>query len=196
MGQLALISLGANVTSPWGDPAVTVQKAMLALHKTASAKPVVSDLYATAAFPAGSGPDFVNAVVALQTDLAPLGLLAALHSIEAEAGRARVERWGQRTLDLDMLALGDAVLPDLNTFSWWRDMPLEQQLQVAPKELILPHPRLQERGFVLVPLAQIAPDWTHPVLGQTAAKLCAGLPAEQRADVRRIGPPVLTPQIP
>jgi 2-amino-4-hydroxy-6-hydroxymethyldihydropteridine diphosphokinase len=182
-GQKTLIALGSNEDSVWGDATKTVQKAMQRVSELATSAPSCSILYNTPAFPARSGPAFVNAVMALDTDLAPQDVLAALHRIEAAAGRTRTTRWGQRTLDLDLIAMGDQVLPDLATFERWRNLPLAAQTEQTPQTLILPHPRLQDRGFVLVPLVDVAPDWVHPVLDRTARELCMALPAADRASV-------------
>ena len=183
MRQIALISLGSNQLSFWGSPLQTVQAAIDRIGAIAGGEIEVSRFFKTPAFPKGNGPDFVNAAVAMTTDLGPHALLDALHAIEAEAGRERVKRWGQRTLDLDLLTLGHAVLPDERTYLTWRDLPFSQQTEVAPDQLILPHPRLQDRGFVLVPLCDIAPDWRHPVFGRTAQSLLDALPDADKADV-------------
>lgn len=183
MREIALISLGSNHLSFWGSSQETVAAALTRLAALATGKVAASRFYRTPAFPAGSGPDFVNAAAAFETELSAPDLLAALHRIEAEAGRERVRRWGQRTLDLDLVALGQGVLPDPQTYAAWRDLPLDEQMQRAPEALILPHPRMQDRAFVLVPLAEIAPDWVHPVSGVRLCALCDALPAADKAGV-------------
>jgi len=130
----ACIALGANL----GDPAQTVQQALQDL-KTLPQTQVMrtSSLYRTAPLEA-TGPDFINAVALVETALSPLALLHALQALEAQAGRERPYRHAPRTLDLDLIFHGDAQL----------DTP----------ELTLPHPRWQERAFVLQPLAEICPE--------------------------------------
>jgi 2-amino-4-hydroxy-6-hydroxymethyldihydropteridine diphosphokinase len=187
--QLALIALGSNESSTWGDAKETVQKAMLELAVLSSERAEFSGFFATPAFPAGAGPDYVNAAMAIYTTVCAADLLDQLHVIEAAAGRTRGKRWGQRTLDLDLIAVGDATLPDENTHKRWRDLPLADQQVETPSELILPHPRLQDRAFVLVPLMEVAPDWQHPILGLSVAQMCAALPDGLRAEVARLSDP-------
>lgn len=175
--------MGGNVTSSHGTPLQTLKKAVTALAESVGPIRGLSRYYATPCFPKGAGPDYVNAAVAVDTTLSPRIVLDSLHQIEASFGRERIERWGQRTLDLDLIAYGDLVLPDLATQDRWRNLPLQEQQLRAPDDLVLPHPRIQERAFVLVPLMDIAPDWQHPVLQQTVAAMCARLPSEEVADV-------------
>lgn len=184
----ALIALGSNENSAWGDRAETIQKASQEIEKLSLSRARLSSSYATPAFPAGAGHEFVNAAMVIVSDLEPAEILAALHRIEADAGRARHVRWGQRTLDLDLIACAADVIPDIATFEHWRDLPLEVQTTTAPECLILPHPRLQDRAFVLVPLADVARDWSHPVSGLTVGEMLAALPASDRRQVRRLNP--------
>jgi len=178
-----LVAFGGNMPSDAGAPSHTIRAALHALQEAGVEVIAASALYGTPCFPAGAGPDYVNAAARLRADLEPDGLLAILHDIEARFGRTRARRWGQRTLDLDLVACGDAVLPDLATYMAWHDLDPAAQMERAPERLILPHPRLQERAFVLVPLNDVAPDWRHPVSGLTVTEMLAALPAKSRAEV-------------
>lgn len=148
----AYIALGSNL----GDREGTLRSAIVALRQLGSVE-ATSSSYETAPVGLVEQPDFLNAVVALRTTLSPQELMAALLRIEQQHGRDRgasVPK-GPRTLDLDMLSYGDAVM----------ETPM----------LTLPHPSLAERRFVLAPLAELAPQWRHPVTGKTAAILLAEL---------------------
>ncbi|MFD0859141.1 2-amino-4-hydroxy-6-hydroxymethyldihydropteridine diphosphokinase [Roseovarius aquimarinus] len=181
-----LVALGGNMPSEAGAPGDTLQAALAALAEAGADIRAVSAFYATPCFPAGAGPDYVNAAARIGAAMTPEAFLALLHRIEARFGRERVRRWGQRTLDLDLVACGDAVLPDADTFAAWRDLDPAAQMERAPETLVLPHPRLQDRAFVLVPLNDVAPEWRHPVLGRTVSEMLDALPAKSRAEVLRL----------
>ncbi|MGV6811226.1 MAG: 2-amino-4-hydroxy-6-hydroxymethyldihydropteridine diphosphokinase [Brevirhabdus sp.] len=178
-----LVALGSNVTSHAGGPVETVRAAIEELGAEGLPTERISRIFRTPAFPAGSGPDFANAVVALNTVFSAAEVLERLHKIEAGFARDRARRWAPRTLDLDLIAFADAVLPDQETFEAWFNLDGDRQRVEAPDRLIVPHPRMHERGFVLLPLCDVAPDWRHPFLGQTARQLAAALPADAVADV-------------
>lgn len=182
--QQYLIALGANLPFGRDSPQVVLPLALDQLEALGVDVVARSRLFRTPCFPAGAGPDYVNAAAVVRADLLPNDMLALLHRVEADFGRERVQRWGMRTLDLDLIGAGDQVLPDLATFAIWRDLPPDQQTAQAPAKLIVPHPRLQDRAFVLVPLRDVAPDWVHPVLGLTVAQMCDALPAEDVAEVQ------------
>jgi len=181
----ALIALGANLPAGGSAPAETLEIALAMLDAVAGIRVLRrSRWHRTPAYPPGSGPDFVNGAAALETGLSPDSLLAALHEIEAELGRVRPARWAPRVCDLDLLAVGDTVLPDRATLARWMAMDLGAAQTVTPPHLILPHPRLHERGFVLVPLADVAPAWRHPLTGRSVAEMVAALPEAERAEIR------------
>ena len=181
----AMVALGANLSQNSNSLSEILVMAVSAISTKDVAIRQVSRIYSSPCFPDGAGPDYVNAAALIETSLSPEALLDHLHCIEAVFGRVRGVRWGQRTLDLDLLAVGDLVLPDAATQDHWRDMPPDQQAQTAPDRLILPHPRLQDRAFVLVPLAEIAPGWRHPRLGKTVLEMLAAL---KTADIAGVTP--------
>ncbi|MEM7520553.1 MAG: 2-amino-4-hydroxy-6-hydroxymethyldihydropteridine diphosphokinase [Pseudomonadota bacterium] len=181
--QTFLIALGGNVPTAEGGPAHTLKEGLKSLARREIEVKDVSRFYATPCFPKGAGPDYVNAAALLMSDDTPEMLMQVLHEVEAEFGRARTQRWGQRTLDLDLLAVDAEVWPDEKTNAQWRALPMEEQMQNAPDTLILPHPRLQDRAFVLVPLADIAPDWRHPILDLSVREMLACLSEQDIAEV-------------
>lgn len=148
----AFVGLGANL----GDAAATVRAALAALAGLPRTRMVqASRLYRTPAWGRGDQPDFVNAVARLDTGLDARALLDALLAVERDFGRERAEgqRWGPRTLDLDLLLYGDARI----------DQP----------GLHVPHPHLHQRAFVLVPLLELAPQLAVPGLGRAREALAA-----------------------
>lgn len=182
-GTKALVAVGSNQDSYAGNAKSTLRRAMLQLQQSGCLIRAMSRFFSTPSFPEGFGPDYVNAAFCLDWPDTPRALLNQLHVIEAQFGRERVQRWGQRTLDLDLLAFEDRVVPDAEHVQAWIDLPLAEQMENTPDQLLLPHPRLQDRAFVLVPLLDIAPDWRHPLLGKTVQEMHDALPPEDIASV-------------
>lgn len=149
---MILIGLGANLPSPAGAPAKTCKAALETIGAAGARVEACSPLYESEPVPPSDQPWFVNGVAALSTDLGPAALLAVLLETERTFGRMRGERNAARPLDLDLLAYDDMVCPP----------------EPPPQ---LPHPRLHERAFVLLPLRDLAPDWRHPVSGRSVAQL-------------------------
>ncbi len=178
-----LIALGGNLPVDGSPPQSTLAQAIAALVDDRLEILSISRFYKTPCFPAGAGPDYVNAVVSAHSDYYPQELLERLHEVEAFFSRVREQRWGMRTLDLDLLAFGEMVLPDCAEYERWRNLPAETQKEQAPEELILPHPRIQDRSFVLIPLCDVAAGWQHPVLHKTAREMRDALP---RSDISSV----------
>ncbi|MCV6576711.1 MAG: 2-amino-4-hydroxy-6-hydroxymethyldihydropteridine diphosphokinase [Cohaesibacter sp.] len=184
-----LVAIGSNLASAYGDPATSIDCAINRLSECSFDIHRVSSLYETPAFPKGAGPNFLNGAVSVQFSGSADEALTVLLEIESEFGRDRSKRWGPRTLDLDLIADAQKILPNRKTFLQWMELTPELQSVKAPKELILPHPRLHQRAFVLVPLAEVAPDWCHPILNKTAVELRDNLPPEALAEVVRVSGP-------
>ena len=158
---MILIGVGSNLPSPkFGTPLQTCEAALAELQKRGVKVSRRSRWYESAPVPVSDQPWFVNAVAAVETDLSPQALLSLLHEIESEFGRVRRTRDEARILDLDLLVYNDLV---------------------NQRPPILPHPRMHQRSFVLLPLAELAPDWRHPANGEPIAKLIAALAPDQIA---------------
>ena len=158
-----LLGIGGNLPSEeYGPPRETLAAALEALAARRIGVLARSRWYESEPVPPSPQPSFVNAVAILGTALGPEALLDELLALEARFGRVRGRRNAPRTLDLDLLDYDGRL--------------------VGSRRLLLPHPRLHERRFVLAPLAEVAPGWRHPHLGLGAGELLARLPAEPRAE--------------
>ena len=178
-----LIAAGGNLTSQKGTPAQTIVEATKIVSNERIKVLGISRFFKTPCFPPGAGPDYVNVALIAETGLSASEVLAALHTVEAEFGRQRDKRWGMRTLDLDLLSFDAVVAPDLDTVEDWINLPLDAQVRQTPDTMLLPHPRIQDRAFVLVPLMDVAPDWVHPVLQRSVREMHDALPLEARQAV-------------
>lgn len=181
-----ILAFGSNATAEMPSNADLLKDAFERFNETALKIETISGIWRTPAFPAGSGPDFANACAIVEGDVSAEGALTIVHEIEAQMGRIRTVRWGQRVIDIDVLAMGDAVAPNIETWRHWFGLPLADQQRLAPEHLILPHPRLQDRAFVLVPMQEIAPNWVHPVLGKTVSQMRDALDPAETGAVSRI----------
>lgn len=184
--QVGVIALGGNLPSVVGDPAKTLVEALVALSQRGVVIRRISRFFETPCFPAGAGPDYVNAAAVIEWSGEPGAFLAQLHRVEAEFGRERVQRWGMRTLDIDLIAFGETVLPDRETYGRWRTLSADAQREEAPDQIILPHPRLHERAFVLVPMADVFPDWTHPWDGRSVSEMLKAQEPDEIASVKPV----------
>ena len=156
MKELAAIALGSNLKSRVGDREANLREAVRRIEALGEVR-AVSSFYDTEPVGYLEQPRFLNGALLLETEIEPRALMRELLGVERAMGRERVGALakGPRVIDLDLLLYGDWVL--------WAE------------ELILPHPAMQGRRFVLEPLAEIAPKWVHPVLGVTVRELLDGL---------------------
>ncbi|MGC2854131.1 2-amino-4-hydroxy-6-hydroxymethyldihydropteridine diphosphokinase [Novispirillum sp. DQ9] len=163
---LILVAIGANLPSRFGPPRAACDAALAALEEHGVRVLRRSRWWESAPVPVSDQPWYVNGVAAVETALPPEGLLAVLHAVEEAMGRVRTVRNAPRVIDLDLLAYGDVVLAGT---------------------VEVPHPRLAERAFVVLPLAEVAPRWRHPVSGLTVPEMAAALPPGQ--EIRPLAEP-------
>ncbi|MBO9731984.1 MAG: 2-amino-4-hydroxy-6-hydroxymethyldihydropteridine diphosphokinase [Chitinophaga sp.] len=143
----AILLIGGNL----GDRTGNLEKAVQLINETAGKVVKISSLYQTAPWGAVDQPDYLNQAVEIHTTMDALTLLHTLLEIERKIGRIRQEKWGSRVIDIDLIFFNDSIL--------------------SQPELKIPHPRMQLRQFVLIPLREIVPDYVHPVLHKTVQEL-------------------------
>ena len=163
---MILVGLGSNLApGRFSSSQELLEDVLKILGKKGIAVLAQSSWYRSAPVPISDQPWFVNGVANVAADLSPAALLQVLHEVEHEYGRVRRERNESRPLDLDLLAYEDRVVAE-------------------PNGLVLPHPRLAERAFVLLPLAELAPHWRHPVTAKTPGEMLESLAPGQ--DIERM----------
>jgi 2-amino-4-hydroxy-6-hydroxymethyldihydropteridine diphosphokinase len=161
------VAIGANLTSPrFGAPPGSFAAALDLLRNGGVEIVSVSRWYRSPPLPPSPQPHYINGVIAVRSGHAPWELLSRLHQVEQAFGRVRGERNAARSLDLDLLAYGDAVIA-----------------ADAGGGLQVPHPRLSERSFVLLPWSELSPGWKHPLSGLTVTEMIARLPPGQEIEV-------------
>jgi 2-amino-4-hydroxy-6-hydroxymethyldihydropteridine diphosphokinase len=163
-GPLVVLGLGSNLPSKWGTSRETIERAIDELqHRGVTIDKVASIIETEPIGPQGQ-PRYFNTVALAHVSISPFALLKLLKLLEVKGGREHGGRWGPRAIDIDIVSYDDLVM------GW--DKPHNH---LAPSVLVLPHPEMHKRRFVLEPLVQIAPTWRHPVLGKTARELLKSL---------------------
>ncbi len=171
---MILIGLGANLATVFGSPLSTLNAALQLMPSLGIKVVRCSSFYQTPAMARDVQPPYVNAVAVVESTMPARELLGALHHIEAQFGRVRRLRWAPRTLDLDLLDYEGQIVTDVG--------PRGLEAGIGPLPLALPHPGVPYRGFVLIPLAEVAPHWCHPVSGEGISELLRALTAVEGAE--------------
>lgn len=162
---MIIISLGANLSGPYGEPRETLDAVPASLERYGVCVKALSQQWLTAPVPLTADPWYYNAAAIIETELSPKSLIEVLKQVEKELGRKDFSQNAPRALDLDLITYQDVLL--------------------STPELCLPHPRLHERAFVLYPLREIAPQWKHPVSGLSVEEMIALVPAGQEIRLAR-----------
>ncbi len=183
------IALGSNMPRDRQTPADVISHALW--HFAGEGLEILqqSEFYRIPAHPPGSTPDLISAAVHVRSDKSPDGIIECLARIEAALGRPVRNGTDRYTIDLELVAAVALVLPDEITVREAMSMePEPDMLGIAPKGgTVLPHPRLHVRPDVLVPLAAIAPDWRHPVIGASPEEMLSGLDRNAVVSVEALG---------
>jgi len=170
-----LLALGANQAGAWGPPDQTLARARHELACAGVRILVASHLYDTLPLGPGRQSRYLNAVLLSVAHMGPAALLRLVKRLERRAGRRLSARWGPRCLDIDILDFGGRRL------GW----PRRRLERLVPGRLVLPHPQIDRRAFVLIPLLEVDPQWQHPTLSTRGRALLARLPPASRRGVRR-----------
>ena len=179
-----LIALGSNKNLGPLKPLDILKKAIAEIKQSEISLVSLSRFFETPAYPEGKEANFVNSAIKIQVECPLEEVLHKLHKIEENFHRKRDARWGARTLDLDLLAQDGQVFPNEKFFREWYNLPLVEQMKKSPNNLILPHPRIQDRAFVLLPILDIEPNWIHPVLRKTALQMYEDLNEQLKKSIQ------------
>lgn len=180
------LAMGGNIPSAVGAALDTQIAACDLLGQAGVALEAVSFVYETRPVPPSGQPDFINIVLMANVSMGANELLGLCLDVETKLGRQRGERWSARTLDVDLLAYGDEILPDRTQ---WRQVVGDPDPACILNVPVVPHPRLHTRGFVLRPMADIAPAWVHPILGRSVSEMLACLSPSELDGVTRLPVP-------
>jgi len=182
-----VVVLGSNLPSSFGNSAETLKKCLGEIRSCPAIKSLSeSNWYISSSFADRREPRYVNVGIRLSTNLKPIDLLKFTSDLENKYGRKRQSRWEPRTCDIDILLCNQLILPNKLYFEKWLKLDLSDQLRLSPSELILPHPRLQERTFFLKPLNDLKPDWIHPFLEMKAKEMLDSLPPNELENIREL----------
>ena len=180
-----VVVLGSNLSSKFGNSSQTLKKCIGEMGSYLDIDSMLeSNWYISDSFLDEREPRYVNVGVRFSTNLKPKELLNLTSGLENKYGRQRERRWGARTCDIDILLCDQLITPNKLNFKKWLNLSLSDQIRLFPSELILPHPRLQERTFFLKPLNDLQPDWIHPFLKMNAKEMLDSLPPNELGSIQ------------
>ena len=179
-----VVVLGSNLSSEFGNSAETLKKCVSEIRSYSAIQTLLeSNWYISSSFVDEREPRYVNVGIRFRTNLKPIDLLTFTSGLEKKFGRKRQRRWESRTCDIDILLCDQLILPNKIHFEKWLRLDLSDQIKLSPNELILPHPRLQDRTFFLKPLNDLQPDWIHPFLEVKAKEMLDSLPPNELENI-------------
>ena len=182
-----VVVLGSNLSSEFGNSAETLKKCVDEIRSNPDIGSLSeSNWYISSSFLNKREPRYVNVGIRFSTKLKPIKLLNFTSGLENKYGRKRQERWGSRTCDIDILLCDQLILPSKLYFKKWLNLNLSDQIKLVPDELILPHPRLQERTFFLKPLNDLQSEWIHPFLKVKAKEMLDSLPPYELESIQQL----------
>ena len=182
-----VIVLGSNLSSEFGNSAETLKICLDEIGSNPAFESLSeSNWYVSSSFLDEREPSYVNVGIRFSTNLMPIELINFTSSLENKYGRMRQERWGPRTCDIDILLCDKLILPSKLSFKKWLNLDLSDQIRLVPNELILPHPRMQERTFFLKPLNDLRPDWIHPFLNKNAKEMLDSLAPNELENIEEL----------
>ncbi len=180
-----IVVLGSNLPSEFGNSAETLKKCVDEIKHNAGIESLMeSNWYISSSFLDKREPKYINVGVRFSTDLNPRELIKFTSGLENKYGRKRNKRWESRTCDIDILLCDQQILPSRDHFVKWLKLDFSDQIKLVPNELIIPHPRLQERTFFLKPLNDLLPHWIHPFLKLKAKEMLDSLPLNEIENIR------------
>ena len=182
-----VVVLGSNLPSEFGSSAETLKKCADEMKSSPAIDSLFeSNWYISSSLLDEREPRYVNVGIRFSANLEPIELLNFTSDLENKYGRKRQRRWGPRTCDIDILLCDQLILSNKLNFKKWLNLDLSDQIRLVPNELILPHPRLQERVFFLKPLNDLKPDWIHPFLNMNAKEMLDSIPPDELESIHRL----------
>ena len=179
--------LGSNLSSKFGNSAETLKKCVTEIRSYSAIQSLLeSNWYSSSSIVDEREPRYINVGIWFSTNIKPIDLLSFTSGLEKKFGRKRERRWESRTCDIDILLCDQLILPNKFHFEKWLRLNLSDQINLSPNELILPHPRLQDRTFFLKPLNDLQPDWIHPFLEIKAKEMLDSLPPNELENIQEL----------